>query len=380
MEKKAEEQKDDYFGSIDDGAIGGMPAKSKDIALSQIANAENYLNYSEQSYPIHADFLRSVTRYIMGEIEPCFNWIKEEAEKDSGYVYMAYNDSRAWVANAKEQMGERVADITMGLGCVARLLGIANRLATALSSGPTMFLSAVGAMPFLNEFYGHKTWDPLVDPLGILMPKANTVNDYDDTIMIAKDAMLLLFFHEATHVCRGHLWIPKEVEGYKTHEVRRALEIDADWGAGRLFVEWKRKQQSCTSFDRAFEKNLIDSLTIASQCLYFAFQIYADNDVKQPHYHLPYTRAIATLEGAHSIWREVCPVENFPELVNTAYSRLGFIEKILPYVFRDWIRVDDFKTTKDQEEYKNISKKALEDGVIFQKILRLKIGPFVAKT
>lgn len=379
MENHIELSINEHFGSISDSGVEeALAAKRKIIATSELNIADNYLTYSDTHYSTHKEFLRDVTKHIMGQIDSCFEWIREEAAKDSGHVYMAYEDSRLWVANAKEQMGERVADITMGLGCVAKLFGIANRLATALHSGISpMTMVALGAMDSVNKFYGHKTWDPMVDPIGIILPRANTVNDFDDTIQIAKDAMTLLFFHEATHVCRAHLWMPKNVEGFKTHEVRRALEIDADWGAGRLFAEWGKKNRSSTDGEEDFKKNVVDRLMIASQCLYFAFQIYADNNTDEPHYHLPYTRAIANLRGAQSIWNEISSINDFDDLANVAYSRLAHIERLVPIVFKNWIKRSDVKTTKDLEEFENISNKILENKIITEQIVRMKMSPFM---
>lgn len=112
-------------------------------------------------------------------------------------------------------------------------------------------------------------WHPTRNPVGRL------VYDYGnerDTSTSTADSVQLLFFHEIAHALRGHAWInPQDGVGAAAH--RRALESDADWCAGYLFV--KHELLKLSAADRLVEENLTklcERLAVASASLNWALQ------------------------------------------------------------------------------------------------------------
>lgn len=358
-----------FFSSLKEKSAA--PVNSRNIAPSDLHFAKFYLDYSKSGPSIQTQLLSMIAQGVTEELLKCFEWFSSEAKLDEAHVEFALRDSTELLAQAIPKGGKRNCDILVGLGCLAKFLGIANRMRNAMFGGVVRFSFQLGHFPQLKQ----EKWRPQEDPIGMLVAD-DGVAEFRHTAQIVIDAMLLLLLHEAAHFCRGHMWIENKLPQFKPHEFRRAMESDADWGSGYLFLLWAaKKSPEDWAIYGPNKDSVIERLTLASECLYFAFQLYANNERVEPRYHLPYTRAIDTLEGASVAWAQLGKAEDFSTLVNDAYSKLGLIERIMPSVFESWIKYDEEKSVNDIKIRNTISIGILQNSVIRSQLQSLELSP-----
>lgn len=330
------------------------------IHPSEVKNATNFLDYNKPNPSFHSDLLASVAPRIIIELEECFEWVKASAAKDGARINFAVHDSGKWMAYVARQ-GERESDITIGLGCLPSLIGVANRLETALRFGPLSLLHDIRSGSRNTD-----GWNPLEDPMGILTYD-HQGEPFRETTKIVTDAMMLILLHEASHACRGHMWIKKLDLKITDDELRRALESDADWGAGYLFVMREVGKFIPKKPNDKEQEAIVLRLTLASQCQYIAFQILAAHSSKK--YHLPYTRMMDTMLGADAAWLHFFGQHNFTQLINNSYSKAGEVEFLMPEIFPDWIELNSAASIEDQKLRNRLSLSILRSSQIRNQIL-----------
>ena len=139
---------------------------------------------------------------------------------------------------------------------------------------------------------------------------------------------------------------------------------------------WRSKELPVSkNISELDKKSLIERMTIASQCVYCALQLLANTSGNEPIYHLPHTRSIDTLMGAQASWNLISDANDFSQLVNFAYSKLSFIERILPYAFDGWITNKEWKSIVDYQINMNTTQFILDSYSVRDQLRLREAGP-----
>jgi Zn-dependent peptidase ImmA (M78 family) len=332
-------------------------------------DAIGYLQYQKpigsidpQHIVIHA------ANSAVSELKKPFKWIADElADADLTLDFML-DDTPYFFAQCTPTRGQpnRALTIYIGLGCIPVFVGITNRLLHFQKAGPLMLEAEMQGR--LNIHMSTEKWHPKSNPVGML------TYDYVDernTSTSTVDAMLLIFFHEVAHALRGHAWIrPNSATNAKAH--RRALESDADFCAGYLFMKYEL--QKLDNENRMGEEplsELCQRLAVASASLNCALQVRI-NDASEL-YHLPHMRTRDNYFGAELAWNESKIEYDFVEFINDAYGQLGILDKIIAQRLSTWIAQDDPRNVSDENERKTTTELIVRG--FHERALQLERGP-----
>lgn len=332
-----------------------------------VVDAEGYLRYQKPNDSIDSvDFVIHAAECSVTALEDAYKWVNEEFEKSDLTLELKLDDSPEFFAQCSPTSASpRAVTIYVGLGCVPVLVGITNRLLHLQKSGPTLLEMELQGR--LTEFTASARWHPRTNPVGTL------VYDYIDernTSSSTVDAILLIFFHEIAHALRGHLWIKPDSDQIASVH-RRALESDADWSAGYLFVQYqldKLRRASQKVDDHLAEMG--ERLAVASASLNCALQLWRSDTSKL--YHLPHVRTRDNLYGAEEAWRTHNLSLDFPELINTAYSQLALLDRLLAPRMPQWVTEDDARNLADEAEWHSVTLPTIR--ALSEKLLQLEHG------
>jgi hypothetical protein len=252
--------------------------------------------------PVHKHIVRDVAKRAAVELVQWVDWLNEQCYDDKVQFILRFDDHNAFdacivkpvIANSEW----REYPIIVGLGCIPVLLSVANILSQLLYD--TTF----------SGYYEFMRYTRIYGPMGMLTyDSIDDGNGFERTTRIALDALILVFLHEATHGCRGHLHFPQTKRPFKHISYQKAMESDADWGAGYMFVKGllaglsPRTGHSATTES----KELAERLACAIQTNLLGFQSTRKPDesgLVYQAYHLPYTRIRCTVFGAKLAWEK----------------------------------------------------------------------------
>jgi len=252
--------------------------------------------------PVHKHILKDVAVKAAVELSQWVDWLNKQCYEEKVQFILRFDDHNAFdacimkpaVANSEW----REYPIIVGLGCIPVLLSVANILSQLLYDDSTTSI-----------FDPSMQYNPLYGPMGMLTYDSLDGNYFERTTRIALDSLILVFLHEATHGCRGHLHFPPTNRHFKHIAYQKAMESDADWGAGYMFVKGLLAGLSPrTGHSPNLEsKELAERLACASQTNLLGFQSTRkpdDSALAYQAYHLPYTRIRCTVFGAKLAWEQ----------------------------------------------------------------------------
>lgn len=313
--------------------------------------ARGYLQYPKPyGYCGSEHIVTHALRSSVTKLNEAFKWITDALANTDLSLDFKLDDTPIFFAQCSvgRDFPNRELIIYVGLGCVPVFVGITNRLLHLQQAGPLMLEI---------EMQGRRThsqatvkWHPATNPVGTL------TYDYiheRNTSSSTTDAMLLIFFHEIAHALRGHFWIPCTIQD-SSDSHRRALESDADWCAGYLFIKFH--------FENLFDKEppsqeyqleISERLALASASLNCALQVLRKENSKK--YHLPYTRSLDNFFGAEFAWNELGVSFNFIESLNTAYSQLKLLDNLLDTRLSPWVSAEDSLSLADMDEREKVT-------------------------
>jgi len=315
------------------------------------ADAEGYLRYKKPDDSIDSlDFVIHAAECSVTALKDALQWVNEEFGKSDLTLELKLDDSPGVFAQCcpVASVQGRAATIYVRLGCVPVLTGITNRLLHLQKSGPVLLEMELQGR--LTGFTASERWHPRTNPVGTLL------NDYlseRNTSSSTADALLLIFFHEAAHALRGHLWIRPEPPAIASVH-RRALESDADWAAGYLFVLYqldKLKRENQILEDHLAEMG--ERLAIASASLNCTLQVWRSDTSNV--YHLPHVRTRDNVYGAEEAWRTHNLPLDFLGLINTAYSQLVLLDRLVAPRMPEWVAQDDPRNLADDTEWRSVT-------------------------
>lgn len=332
------------------------------------ADAEGYLRYEKPDDSIDSvDFVIHAAECSVTALKDAYKWVNEEFRKSNLTLELKLDDSPGFFAQCRLAASNptRAVTIYVGLGCIPVLVGITNRLLHMQKSGPILLEMELQGR--LTEFTASAKWHPRTNPVGTL------VYDYVDernTSSSTVDAILLILFHEVAHALRGHLWIRPDPDAIGSAH-RRALESDADWCAGYLFVQYQLDK--LTREGRVVDDHLAEMgerLAVASASLNCALQVWRSDTSKL--YHLPHVRTRDNLYGAEEAWRTHNLSLDFIGLINTAYSQLGLLDGLLAPRMPQWVPQGDPRNLTDETEWHSVTLPTIR--ALSQKLLQLEHG------
>ena len=280
---------------------------------------------------------------LLKKVQAAFEWIAADLAGSDLSIEIELDDLPRFFAQCRPtaDFPHRVCKIYIGLACVPIFVGIMNRLRDLQDSGPLML-----AMEVQGEGAFDTPWDPRIDPVG-----RSLIYDYaedENTTTSTAKAMLLIFFHEAAHALRGHGWIPCDGE-VSQEKHRRAIESDADWSAGYLYMKYALSQVSEEQMsDPLVLEKLTHDLALASSSLVFALQVHSDTEDQS--YHLPHSRSMDIFNGAEIAWFEFNVPGDFVELLNNTANHLAVIDMIVSKRLEYWVQRDDPRHAIDEQE------------------------------
>lgn len=335
-------------------------------------NAKGYLRYEKPHDSVDSvDFVIHAAECSVTALQDAYKWVDREFGKSHLTLELKLDDSPGFFAQCCPSPGpDRVVSIYVGLGCVPVLVGITNRLLHMQKAGP-IFLE-MELQGRLAELTTPVKWHPRTNPVGTL------IYDYVDernTSSSTADALLLIFFHEIAHALRGHLWIRPNAEVSGSAH-RRALESDADWVAGYLFVQYQmdKLRRKCQKADD-YLTEMGERLAVASASLNCALQVWRTDTSK--FYHLPHVRTRDNLYGAEEAWRTHKLSLDFLELINTAYSQLALLDRLLAPRMPQWVTREDSGNLADETEWHTITLPTLL--ALSEKLLQLENGRVIGQ-
>ena len=332
---------------------------AKDIRLApgplsgQLMLARQYVNYSSVNVNIHAQNVEWVAHQAATELERAVDWLNEYSGQDNLSFRVSFCDGNSYGAFLEERSARnssyRDCLISVRLGSIPRLIGIANRL-NMLGQSPVIGALLLGHGGEVD--WGIIPWDPETEPIGSTVWESDTSTGMGHTLDIVVSAMLLMFFHEAAHGCAAHGYITKRQNfDLLKSQYHRAMEMEADWGAGMLFAKYR------TVTDQQDAATLVQQLLYGSQCNYLALQIERGlKGSSDANYHLPHTRSHWTLSGAqHAVEGLPVPIQDFVELVNDTYQPIQYLEKLFPKSIKGWLPYDSTRSQRDMVESRDVS-------------------------
>mgnify|MGYP000613188250 CR=1 FL=1 len=313
------------------------------LSLDQVNRAKRYLEYNKDGHSAHQELLKRVASQAALELGEWMKWVNAEAAADEADFLLFFNDSNDFNACVKPRVVNSFYNeyaIIINLGCLPLLISAANRLVNLSHFSPGWIVD-IG-----NFDRNERGWDPRRDPMGNLTFAADDLF-VTRTIRTTVDAIILMVLHEVTHGCKGHLMLKASVR--KSPPIRRALESEADWGSGYLFVHGTTEQIYGTP--GVVDTSFLSRIVIASLCNFIGFQanLIQERTTLSPYY-LPYTRLQCALEGVRQAWldnteRRVDINVALPEI----WTKFMFLENDFPEVYTGWIEQHDDRSKADME-------------------------------
>ncbi len=330
-------------------------------------DAKGYLQYPKPSGSIDPQHIVvNAASLAVAEMNSAFNWINEELIGEDLDLDFKLDDTPSFFAQCKvtASVPSRALTIYVGLGCIPSLVGITNRLLQLQRGGPLMLEIEMQGRHDVDA----EKWHPRENRVGALI--YDYVNKRNTSTSTA-DAILLIFFHEVAHALRGHHWLPP-AENVSAKKHRRALESDADFCAGYLFMKYQLKKLS--DENRSYAENLdelCERLAVAAASLNCALQIWR-SDVSEL-YHLPQVRIKDNIMGSYWAWHELNISRGFIELINKAHGHLASLDHVLGFRLEQWIAEDDSRNIDDEKERGMVTEPIIQS--IYEKALTLERGP-----
>ncbi|MFC5514104.1 hypothetical protein ACFPOU_23665 [Massilia jejuensis] len=341
-----------------DGSSGRDIELQPGTLKDQLAEASQYLQYSSVHVPIHSDNIKWVAYQAAAELEKAVEWLNEASNQDDLYFRVGFSDGNNFGARIDENRARnssiRDCLITIRLGSIPLLIGIGNRLNT-LSQSPLLASIMLGHS---DRDFGVIPFDPEIDPIGSTVWEQDTQSGMDHTLANVVNALLLMFFHEASHGCAAHGYIwNKRKDDLLEAQYHRAMEMEADWGAGMLYVKYR---SATSNYDA---RTLCKQLLYGSQCNYLGLQIARGlTGGPDTHYHLPHTRTHCTLYGAQQAWEAItCFDQSFVDLINEAYASIDLVEKLFSKKIKGWLSYDNARSERDMAGSRSISRPMIDE-------------------
>ena len=364
-----ENAKLDELNIIVDGKRSRLPDR---IFLEHGPAAQQYLTYPTpkkgEEKRAEQDVVSVVAKCTCTEVETALTWVKSALRGTNLVIDFRFEDSTEFVAECKNTgtLAARSYGICIGLGCVPIFVGITNRLRHVLLHGPLLLEAEMqGHIPMLAD-----KWDPEHNPVGTLM---YDWIDEPNTTTSTVDTMLLLFFHEIAHAVRGHFCVSRPVD-FTPEAYRRALESDADWCAGYMFMKYEIENlKQSGKLDQNSPDALCSRLAVAAASLNCALQV--EGNLESKAYHLPYNRTMDNLFGAAVAWHEFGLKASFDDRINDAIGRLIVVDKILAHRLAQWVRYDDPRNEVDQQERRTSTETITQ--AFHEEALKWERGPVV---
>jgi len=298
---------------------------------------------TDEGNPVHKHILKDVAGRAAVELVQWVDWLNEQCYDDKVQFILRFDDHNAFdacivkpvIANSEW----REYPIIVGLGCIPVLLSVANILSQLLDDQT------------LSNYYESMKYTPIYGPMGMLTyDSIDEGNGFERTTQIALDSLILVFLHEATHGCRGHLHFPRTNRPFKHIAYQKAMESDADWGAGYMFIKGLLaglSPRTCHS-PTIESKEVAERLACASQTNLLGFQSTRKPDDSGFTYHLPYTRIRCTVFGAKLAWEESGTLgADFFDAFYEALIKLCMSDELFRSACAGWVGHNDQLTEDD---------------------------------
>lgn len=293
------------------------------------------INLAKKFFPIsdgkivHEKILKQATKRASDELTQWADWINKQCENDKIKFVLCFDDDLDFNASIEPPLtlnGEfREHPIYIVLGCVPVIMSVANRISQLLDDDTTA------------SFFGMEPYNPIYGPMGTLTYDSGDGRpDFERTIRIAIDAITLIFLHEVTHGCRAHQFFPE----FFKNVYRKAMESDADWGSGYMFVQGllaglSPRNGNSLSIGRS---ELAERLAFASQTTLLGFQSTRDPSKSESIYHLPYTRSRCIVFGAKLAWEESRALgPDFFDAFYDVLAKMCMFDEIFHRTWAGWI-------------------------------------------
>lgn len=298
---------------IVDGTLPvGGPVASGGSLRHQAAEAWQYLGTK-----VHEQILREIAVRAGEELARWRAWLNMRAAERDCWLEVELADSlNGYGASVGPRRGLDRFGIRMELGGLRLLLMIASGLRVSEASSD----------PLASHRY---VWDAAraIDRNGLepgCLSHDHSPSGFETLLEAVVDAIVLMLLHEAGHALGGHFhW---RADWRNDDPLRRSIETDADWAAGRLFVLGQREisgQQPTLHHVERFVR--------ASTLNHVALRLKGGSRTK---YHLPPTRTRAVIEGAHGGWKALgLDVEQFGKAAEALHFRLMGLLVVLDHDF-----------------------------------------------
>lgn len=356
--------------TMHDGPPGGDEKLPGLTFTEQVPFASKYLTYSKVNVNIHEANINWLTRTVAVELEKATAWLNEMTNPDSIYIASRFVDGNKHGASVVPLSPANAISyeylIKMRLGGIPLLFGIANRIQLISSN---LLLGAI-ATGNTSVKAGYIEWDPETEPMGSITSELDTDSGLGHTLQIVQDALLLMFFHEAAHACAAHPYMfGKHKYSLLSEQYHKAVEAEADWGAGLLFIKFR------TAFSNVSNSELCRQIVFAAQCNYLALQVArGGKGMPDVTYHTPNTRTRCTIAGGEQAWTmSDRSKESYIELINEAANSIYFTEKLFRKSIKGWLPFDSDYSKRDLENLVSISWPLLKTLKASHKIPRASI-------
>jgi hypothetical protein len=347
---------------------------------SEVHLAKKYIEYNKVGRSRHKEIVEQCAKLTAAELSQWADWINDHAFDDKVNFTLTFEDSNSFFALTSDRIATssqwRDCAIVIGLGCIPLLIGIANRI-SLFGNGST-----IATIVIENGFPGMfdiDKWDPIIDPVGELHAD-NGMTDFQKTLRITIDSLILIFLHEVAHACHAHCRFEKFHNRKLDPKESRALESDADWCAGYLFTIGLTQGiiRNESNLPLLSPEELKKRLAFSSHCTYQGFQAFQKPFDRNSPYHLPNTRTHCTLSGAHVAWQESFGTsEDFEVSINRYLSLLFYPAFMCSDAFPEWISPDDEISRSDLKSYYSVSQSLTRD--ILKKLRHMECAPLKGK-
>lgn len=326
--------------------------ESADIRLplgslrEQVGCATRYLHLSNY----HRDRVLRVAMRAALEIEKASSWLNAQSNSAGLYIRPNFLDGNTHGAMVEERFVKNASSrdclVSVRLGGIPLLIGIANRLVTLSDEDDySGFVQSV-----FNPRPDQIKWDPEREPIGILTftMAPDDDNGFDKTADIVINALLMIFFHEASHACAAHAFVAhKWRNSSRYREYHRALEAEADWGAGLLFLKYQYQSSQGMVPDKSA---ICQDLIFGARCNFIALQAALGLKGGSENYHYPRTRMFCTVAGARQAWNSLgFTNQEFDNLVAEASSPFMMEEIAFPVGVKGWLYEGDARSIADHD-------------------------------
>lgn len=338
----------------------------------QVKNANQYVESGYDPW-MHAELIRMLADGCAAELQVWLSWANELSNEMGMAIELVLADRAGFYATVADHSVdsakplEKKAVITIHLGCIPRLLGLANRMVFSARASSVAFA-------IMNGFEGFPViapkWDPLDGPVGRVV--ADEDFSFSKTARIIIDSIVIMFLHEVSHVIRAHLHHPGVVNKkckLTKFLYSRAAESDADASAGWLFIAGHRREEikAVTEEICRSDNNVIHRLALSSVCNYVALQIRFKTDLSlSSPYHFASTRADCIVFGAQQAWLQFGGSEHdFEVNVNEAYQFVARFEEVMPFAIRSWTDRESQESVLDFSIYKKLTLMLIDEISVF---------------